>query len=167
MTQIPPNTSGKGLKIAIVTARFNEKITSQLTQDARATLIDSGVEPQNIVETTVPGAFEIPLIAKKFAMLRHFDAIIALGAVIKGETAHFEYVSNAAAEGVLQVALETGVPVIFGVLTTYTEEQAIERAFNFKIAREWAFTAIEMGNLSKAIVNTSPSSFHLLHPISL
>jgi len=113
-----------GLSIAIVASRFNQEITDRLVDGAQEAL-------KGIAETTlsfVPGAFEIPLAAKRAALSGRFDAVVALGCVIRGETAHFEYISHAATMGISQVGLETGVPVAFGVLTTETEEQALARS---------------------------------------
>ena len=112
------------LKIAIVASRFNPEITERLVAGAQAAL-------RNEAEVTiipVPGAFEIPLAAKKAALSKRFDAIVAIGCVIRGETAHFEYISQAASAGIAQVSLETGVPVTFGILTADTDEQALARS---------------------------------------
>lgn len=118
----------KDLKFAIVAGRFNEFITSKLIGGALDALKRHGADEGNIEMVWVPGAFEIPLLAKKIAETKRFDAVICLGAVIRGATPHFEYVSSEVSKGVAHVGLETGIPVIFGVLTTDTIEQAIERA---------------------------------------
>lgn len=113
-----------GLRIAIIASRFNQEITDRLIEGAREAL--TGVAETTVV--FVPGAFEIPLAAKRAAVSGRFDAVVALGCVIRGETAHFEYISHVASTGIAQVGLETGVPVAFGVLTTDTDEQAIARS---------------------------------------
>lgn len=116
------------LKIGIVTASFNDFITSRLLDGAKNTLKKYGAADENIHEVTVPGAFEIPLTAKTLAETGKFDSIITLGCVIRGSTTHYDYVCNEAAKGISHAALSTGVPVIFGVITTETLEQAIDRA---------------------------------------
>ncbi|GGZ74836.1 6,7-dimethyl-8-ribityllumazine synthase [Ignatzschineria indica] len=118
----------QGKKIAIVAGRFNSLITKQLIEGARDGLVRSGVSEEDITLAWVPGAYEIPLIAKKFAEKSDIDAVICLGAVIRGATAHFEYVAGEVAKGVSRVGLESGKPVMFGVLTVDTIEQALERA---------------------------------------
>ncbi|MDQ0214394.1 6,7-dimethyl-8-ribityllumazine synthase [Oikeobacillus pervagus] len=146
------NLVGTGLKIGIVVARFNDFITGKLLSGAEDALIRHGVQEDDIEIAWVPGAFEIPLIAKKMAESKKYDAVITLGTVIRGSTAHFEYVSNEATKGVAQASLQSGIPVIFGVLTTETIEQAIERAGTKAGNKGWeaAVTAIEMANLSKS-----------------
>ncbi|MDM1544483.1 6,7-dimethyl-8-ribityllumazine synthase [Ignatzschineria indica] len=118
----------QGKKIAIVAGRFNSLITKQLIEGARDGLVRSGISEEDITLAWVPGAYEIPLIAKKFAEKSDIDAVICLGAVIRGATAHFEYVAGEVAKGVSRVGLESGKPVMFGVLTVDTIEQALERA---------------------------------------
>lgn len=118
----------QGKKIAIVAGRFNSLITKQLIEGARDGLVRSGVSEEDITLAWVPGAYEIPLIAKKFAEKSDIDAVICLGAVIRGATAHFEYVAGEVAKGISRVGLESGKPVMFGVLTVDTIEQALERA---------------------------------------
>ncbi|KMY54332.1 6,7-dimethyl-8-ribityllumazine synthase [Bacillus sp. FJAT-27231] len=147
------NLIGTGLKVGIVVARFNEFITGKLLSGAEDALRRHGVEEENVDIAWVPGAFEIPLIAKKMADSGKYDAVITLGTVIRGSTAHFEYVSNEATKGVAQAAMQSGVPVIFGVLTTDTIEQAIERAGTKAGNKGWeaAATAIEMANLVRSI----------------
>lgn len=141
------NASGK--KFGIIVARFNDFITDRLTSGAVDALVRHGAEDSDIEIIKVPGAFEIPLIAKKLAQLKKYDAVICLGAVIRGATPHFEYVSGEAAKGIAVVSLETGVPVVFGVLTTDTIEQAVERAGSKAGNKgvEAAMSAIEMANL--------------------
>ncbi|MBE3570699.1 MAG: 6,7-dimethyl-8-ribityllumazine synthase [Bacillales bacterium] len=147
------NLVGTGLKIGIVVSRFNEFITSKLVSGAEDALVRHGVNQEDIEVAWVPGAFEIPLIAKKMAESGRYDAVIALGTVIRGATAHFDYVSSEATKGVAQASLQTEVPVIFGILTTDTIEQAIERAGTKagNKGSEAAVSAIEMANLLKQL----------------
>lgn len=142
---------GKGLKVNIVVGRFNEFIGGKLLEGAKDALIRHGLDQEAIEITYVPGAFEIPLVAKKIASSNRYDAVICLGAVIRGNTPHFDYVSSEVSKGIASVSLETNVPVIFGVLTTDTIEQAIERAGTKAGNKgfEAAVTAIEMANLIK------------------
>ncbi|HEY4601331.1 MAG TPA: 6,7-dimethyl-8-ribityllumazine synthase [Cerasibacillus sp.] len=144
---------GTKQKIAIVVARFNEFITGKLLDGALDTLKRHGVKEENIDTAWVPGAFEIPLVAKKLALKPDYDAVITLGTVIRGATPHFDYVCNEAAKGVSHAALESGKPVIFGILTTETIEQAIERAGTKagNKGSEAALAAIEMVDLIKKI----------------
>ncbi|MFX3623901.1 MAG: 6,7-dimethyl-8-ribityllumazine synthase [Ectobacillus sp.] len=146
---------GTGLKVAIVVSRFNEFITSKLLGGALDGLKRHGVEEEKIDVVWVPGAFEIPLIAKKLAAGGKYDAIITLGTVIRGATTHYDYVCNEVAKGVASVSLQTEVPVIFGVLTTETIEQAIERAGTKAGNKGWeaAVSAIEMANLNRQLQN--------------
>ncbi|HEX7057575.1 MAG TPA: 6,7-dimethyl-8-ribityllumazine synthase [Bacilli bacterium] len=141
----------KNLKYGIVVGRFNEFISGKLLSGALDALKRHGVTDDEIDIAWVPGSFEIPLIARKMADSKKYDAIITLGAVIRGATAHFDYVAGETAKGVAQVAMATGVPVIFGVLTTETIEQAIERAGTKAGNKGWeaAVSAIEMANLTK------------------
>ncbi|KFZ42029.1 6,7-dimethyl-8-ribityllumazine synthase [Anoxybacillus flavithermus] len=145
------NLVGTGLKIGIVVARFNEFITSKLLGGALDGLKRHGVEDQHIDVAWVPGAFEIPLVAKKMAESKKYDAVITLGAVIRGATSHYDYVCNEVAKGTSHAALSSGVPVIFGVLTTDTIEQAIERAGTKAGNKGWeaALSAIEMANVMR------------------
>jgi 6,7-dimethyl-8-ribityllumazine synthase len=147
------NLVGSGLKIGIVIARFNEFITGKLLSGAMDALKRHGVEENDVDVAWVPGAFEIPLVAKKLAASNKYDAVITLGAVIRGATSHYDYVCNEAAKGVSQAAMTTGVPVIFGVVTTENIEQAIERAGTKAGNKGWdsAVSAIEMANLTKNI----------------
>lgn len=142
-----------GLKFAVVVGRFNEFIGGKLLSGAMDGLIRHGGDKENIDTIWVPGAFEIPLIAKKLAKSKKYDAVICLGAVIRGATPHFDYVSSEVSKGIAHVTLETEVPVIFGVLTTDTIEQAIERAGTKAGNKGYdaAVTAIEMANLIKEI----------------
>lgn len=145
----------KDLKIGIVTGRFNDFIGSRLVDGAVSGLMRHGVTDEDITVAWVPGAFEIPLIAQKMAASGKYDAVITLGAVIRGATSHYDYVCNETAKGVSSASLETGVPVLFGVLTTDNLEQAIERAGSKAGNKgyECAVAAIEMANLLKEIEN--------------
>ena len=144
---------GKGLKIAIVASRFNEFITSKLISGARDGLLRHGTDDDDITLAWVPGAFEIPSAAKRLAETGEFDAVICLGAVIRGATSHYDYVCAEVSKGIAQIALATGVPVIFGVLTTENIEQARERAGTKSGNKgfECAEDAIEMANLFRKI----------------
>ncbi|WP_057764182.1 6,7-dimethyl-8-ribityllumazine synthase [Cytobacillus praedii] len=146
---------GTGLKMAIVVSRFNEFITGKLLSGAEDALKRHGVKDEDVTIVWVPGAFEIPLAAKKLAQTGAYDAIITLGTVIRGATPHFDYVSNEVAKGVASTGMESGIPVIFGVLTTDTIEQAIERAGTKAGNKGWdsAVGAIEMGNLYRQLMN--------------
>ncbi|MFC4025704.1 6,7-dimethyl-8-ribityllumazine synthase [Oceanobacillus longus] len=149
------NVVGTDLKIGIVVARFNEFITGKLLDGALDTLKRHGVAEENIDTAWVPGAFELPLIAHKMANNSKYDAVITLGTVIRGSTPHFDYVCNEAAKGVSNASMQTGKPVIFGLLTTETIEQAIERAGTKagNKGADAAVTAIEMANMIKMIEN--------------
>ncbi|MFG0212864.1 6,7-dimethyl-8-ribityllumazine synthase [Brevibacillus porteri] len=142
---------GTGLRVGIVAGRFNELIVSKLVGGALDALKRHGVEDEQVDVAWVPGAFEIPLIAKKMVESGRYDAVVTLGAVIRGSTPHFDYVCNETAKGVASLSLSTGIPVIFGVLTTDNIEQAIERAGTKAGNKGWeaATAAIEMANLSK------------------
>ncbi|MBM9798758.1 6,7-dimethyl-8-ribityllumazine synthase, partial [Staphylococcus aureus] len=143
---------GKDLKVAIVVSRFNDFITGRLLEGAKDTLIRHDVNEDNIDVAFVPGAFEIPLVAKKLASSGNYDAIITLGCVIRGATSHYDYVCNEVAKGVSKVNDQTNVPVIFGILTTESIEQAVERAGTKagNKGAEAAVSAIEMANLLKS-----------------
>lgn len=147
------NVTGKNLKFAIVVARFNEFITSKLLSGALDTLKRHETPEENISVAWVPGAFEIPLVAKKFAESKKFDAVICLGAVIRGATTHYDYVCNEVSKGVAQVGLQTGVPTIFGVVTTENIQQAVERAGTKagNKGSDAAMSAMEMANLLKSV----------------
>ncbi|HDH7028111.1 TPA: 6,7-dimethyl-8-ribityllumazine synthase [Staphylococcus aureus] len=144
---------GKDLKVAIVVSRFNDFITGRLLEGAKDTLIRHDVNEDNIDVPFVPGAFEIPLVAKKLASSGNYDAVITLGCVIRGATSHYDYVCNEVAKGVSKVNDQTNVPVIFGILTTESIEQAVERAGTKagNKGAEAAVSAIEMANLLKSI----------------
>ena len=143
----------QGLKFGIVAARFNEFITSKLVGGAIDALSRHGSEEKNIEVAWVPGAYEIPLAAQKMAASGRYDAVICLGAVIRGSTPHFDYVSAEVSKGVAQVGMASGVPTIFGVVTTDSIEQAIERAGTKAGNKGFdaAVSAIEMANLMKLI----------------
>ncbi|HEY8530461.1 MAG TPA: 6,7-dimethyl-8-ribityllumazine synthase [Paenibacillaceae bacterium] len=145
--------SAQGLKFAIVVSRFNELISSKLLGGALDALRRHGAKDEDVDVAWVPGSFEIPLIARKMAESGKYNAVIALGAVIRGATPHFDYVSNEVSKGVAAAAMQTGVPVIFGVLTTDTIEQALERAGTKAGNKGWdaAMSAIETANLLKAL----------------
>ena len=144
---------GEGLRIAIVVARFNDFITSKLLDGARAALERHGVADNDVTVVSVPGSFEIPLAAKKLAESGDHHAVICLGAVIRGETDHYEHVTGEAAKGIAAASLASGRPVIFGVLTTDTLEQAINRAGGKQGNNGYAagLAAIEMANLMTAL----------------
>jgi 6,7-dimethyl-8-ribityllumazine synthase len=148
---IQGDLSGKGLTFGIVAARFNDFITSRLLDGALDALQRHGVAESDIEIVKVPGSCEIPLAAKMMARSKKYSAVICLGAVIRGATPHFEYVSAEVSKGVAAVSMETGLPVIFGVLTTDTIEQAIERAGTKSGNKGWdaAISAIEMANVMK------------------
>jgi 6,7-dimethyl-8-ribityllumazine synthase len=150
---IQGDLSAKGLKFGIVASRFNDFITARLVDGALDALTRHGVAEGDIEIVRVPGSFEIPLAAKVLAQSKKYHAIICLGAVIRGATPHFEYVSAEVSKGVASVSLDSGLPVIFGVLTTDTIEQAIERAGTKAGNKGWdaALSAIEMVNLMKQI----------------
>ncbi len=147
--KIEGSLNANKLRIAIVTARFNEFITSKLLGAAIDCLDRHDIQKQNIDEVWVPGAFELSLAALTLAESKKYDAVICLGAVIRGSTSHYDLVCNEAAKGISHAALKTGVPVIFGVVTTDSIEQAIERAGTKAGNKGWdaAMAAIEMGNL--------------------
>ena len=145
--------SGEGLRVGIVVATFNEFITSKLLDGAQAALARHGVRDDDVTVASVPGSFELPLVAKKLAESGQHDAVICLGAVIRGETDHYEHVAGEAAKGIANVGLSSGVPVIFGVLTTDTLEQAINRAGGKQGNNGYGagLASIEMANLMRAL----------------
>ena len=150
---IEGHISGKGLKFGIVVARFNEFITSKLLGGALDTLHRHEAKDEDVDVAWVPGAFEIPMVAKKMAESGKYDAVICLGTVIRGSTSHYDYVCNEVSKGIAQVGLSTGVPTIFGVLTTENIEQAIERAGTKagNKGADGAMVAMEMANLLKKV----------------
>ncbi|MFQ6121794.1 MAG: 6,7-dimethyl-8-ribityllumazine synthase [Dehalococcoidales bacterium] len=144
---------GKGLKFGLVVSRFNEFFTKKLLEGAQDALLRHGVNEEDIEIAWVPGSFEIPLTALKLAQTKKYDAVICLGAVVRGDTPHFEYIATEVTKGIAKVGLETGLPIINGVITTDTLEQAVERA-GTKVGNkgfEAAVNAIEMANLIKTI----------------
>lgn len=151
--EISGDLQGQGLRVGIVVARFNDFITSQLLDGAKAALSRHGVRDEEITVVSVPGAFEIPLVSKKMAESGKHDAVISLGAVIRGETGHYEHVAGEAAKGVANASVSTGVPVIFGILTTETLEQAINRAGGKSGNNGYSagVAAVEMANLIRAL----------------
>ena len=140
---------GRGRRVAVVVSRFNDVVTSRLLEGALAALRRHGVGDEDVEVAWTPGALEIPLAAQRLARSEQFDAIVCLGAVIRGDTAHFDYVAGGCAQGVQRVALETGVPCTFGVLTTETLEQALDRAGGKHGNKGWdaAEAALEMADL--------------------
>jgi 6,7-dimethyl-8-ribityllumazine synthase len=144
---------GKGLKFGLVVSRFNEFVTSKLLEGAQDALLRHDVSEGDIEVTWVPGTFEIPLVAKKLAETKNYDAIICLGAAVRGGTPHFEYIAAEVTKGIAKVGLDAGLPVIYGVITADTLEQAIERAGTKMGNRGFdaAVSAIEMANLLKSI----------------
>jgi 6,7-dimethyl-8-ribityllumazine synthase len=150
---IEANLVAEGKKFAIVVSRFNDFITDKLVGGAVDALTRSGTKTEDIDIVKVPGAFEIPLLAKKLAAQAKHDAIICLGAVIRGATPHFDYVSAEVSKGVATASMESGMPIIFGVVTTDTLEQAIERAGSKAGNKGWdsALAAVEMANLMGAV----------------
>ena len=143
----------EGMKVGIVAARFNEIIVNKLLGGAVDGLVRHGVEEENITAAWVPGAFEIPLIASKMAKSGKYDAVICVGAVIRGNTSHYDYVCNEVSKGIASVSLDSGIPVLFGILTTENIEQAIERAGTKAGNKGYdcALSAIEMVNLIREI----------------
>lgn len=147
--EFEPNSNGAGLRIGIVMSRFNQEVGEGLLGACTETLAKQGVRRQDILIVTVPGALEIPLAVQTMAQSGKHDALVALGAVIRGETYHFEVVSNESASGVLSVQLETGVPIANGILTCETDDQAFHRMS--EKGRDAALCAIEMANLLKQL----------------
>ena len=145
--------SGLGLRIAVVAARYNRFVTAKLVDGAIDALISHGIEDKDLSVLWVPGAFEVPLVAQEIAKTGKWDALVCLGAVIRGQTAHFDYVAGEAARGIADASRQTGVPFAFGILTTYTEEQALERAggtFGNK-GYDAGLAAIETANLLRLL----------------
>lgn len=145
--------NAQGLRFAIVVSRFNEFVTSKLLSGALDSLVRHGADPERITVAWVPGTFEIPIVAQQFAGSGHFDAVICLGALIRGATPHFEYLAAEVTKGIAQVALQSGVPTLFGVITTDNIEQAIERAGTKSGNKGFdaATAAIEMANLLREV----------------
>lgn len=144
---------GEGVRVGVVCARFNEFVTRELLRGCEEELVRHGVDPDQVTVAWVPGSFELPLVAERLARAPSIDAVVCLGAVIRGATAHFDYVAGGAASGIAQAAQRAGKPVVFGVLTTDTIEQAIERAGTKagNKGREAAVTALEMVDLLRSL----------------
>lgn len=153
MTELEGAHDGAGMRICVVVSRWNEFVTRKLLEGALATLRERGLASDDVTTAWVPGAFEVPTAAKWAAESGRFDAVVCLGAVIRGDTAHFEYVAGGAAEGIRAVSLSTGIPVIFGVLTVDTVEQALSRAGgkDGHKGSEAALAAIEMVSLKRKL----------------
>lgn len=153
MTTFEGHLVGSGLKVGIVVSRFNELLGSRLLSGAQDALVRHGVNAEDIDVAWVPGAFEIPLVAHKLAASKRYDSVIALGVVIRGGTPHFEYVASEVSKGVAKASLDTGVPVLFGVITADTIEQAVERAGTKAGNKGWeaATAAIEMATLMRGL----------------
>ncbi|MBA7598671.1 6,7-dimethyl-8-ribityllumazine synthase [subsurface metagenome] len=147
------NLLGKGLRFGLVVSRFNEFFSKKLLGGAQDALLRHGVNEEDIEVAWVPGSFEIPQIALKLAQTKNYDAIVCLGAVIRGGTPHFDYIASEVTKGIAKVGLDTGLPVIYGVITTDTLEQAIERSGTKDGNKGFdaAVTAIEMANLMKSV----------------
>ncbi|MBD3311460.1 MAG: 6,7-dimethyl-8-ribityllumazine synthase [Candidatus Magasanikbacteria bacterium] len=144
------NLDGSDLKIGIAKSRWNSFITDPLLEKCKQALLDSNVKEENIIVYEVPGSYELPFAASKLIKKQQVDAVVCLGSLIKGETMHFEYIAEAVTQGITRLNLETDIPVIFGVLTCLTEEQAIERSSGKKNnGYEWGLSAIEMALLGK------------------
>ena len=150
MTEIKPDLSGEGLRVGIVRSRFNEKIGAAMLEACRKRLAELRVGALTVV--TVPGSLEAPFALQKLANTEKYDALIALGAVIRGDTYHFDVVANESASGLMQVQLDSGIPVANGILTADTEEQAEKRAA--KKGKDCAEVAVEMANLSKNVAKS-------------
>jgi 6,7-dimethyl-8-ribityllumazine synthase len=150
---IEGNLIAKGKKFGIIVSRFNDFITKELVAGCLDTLVRHGAEDEDLKIVWVPGAFEIPTVAQKLANSKSYDALICLGTVIRGSTPHFEYIASEVAKGIARVSQDTGLPVIFGVITADTIEQAIERAGTKEgnKGRDAALNAIEMANLLKQL----------------
>lgn len=147
------SVDGKGMRIAIVVSRFNEHITGELLAGARRALLDAGVAEEDVTVAWVPGAFELPLVAKHLASSGWCDSVVCLGAVIRGDTPHFDFVAGEAARGLQEAALATGIPIVFGVLTTDTLQQALDRIGGSEghKGEEAANTALEMIELLRRL----------------
>ena len=147
--EVEGSLQGQGLHIAVVASRFNQDVTARLLQGALDTLRNHGVADADVTVVWVPGSFEVPIVARKLATSGRYQAIVCLGAVVRKETAHFEYVAGEAARGIAAVGRETGVPTIFGILTTYDHQQALARSGGVQGNRgaDAAEAAIRMANL--------------------
>ena len=151
--EISGSLNGEGLRVGIVVAAFNDFITSRLLDGAKAALGSHGVRDDDVTVVTVPGSFEIPLVAKKLSESGQYDSVICLGAVIRGETDHYQHVAGEAAKGVANASISSGVPVIFGILTTDTMEQAINRAGGKQGNNGYGagVAAVQMANLVRGL----------------
>lgn len=151
---------GKGLKFAVVVSRFNELITNRLLEGARDALLRHGVDERDIDVTWTPGCFEIPLIAKRLAQSGKYDSVICLGAVIRGGTPHFQYIASEVHRGIGKISLDTGLPIIQGIITADTLEQAVQRAGAKEGNKGFlaAVSAIEMANLLRVIASETKQS---------
>ena len=160
MTSYSGNLDGSGMRVALACSRFNDLITERLLAGATDGLVRHGVDEASVTVVWAPGAFELPLVAKRLAASGQFDAVVTLGAVIRGATGHYDLVAGQCASGVQAAQLETGVPIVFGVLTTETIEQAIERAGTKAGNKgyEAAQTAIEMADLLRRLPEASPGT---------
>jgi 6,7-dimethyl-8-ribityllumazine synthase len=149
MKSFEGHLDARGLRVGVVLSRFNSFVTTKLLDGARDALVRHGASEDDLAVAWVPGAFEVPLVARKMAESGQYDAVVCLGAVIRGDTPHFDYVAGESAKGIAKVALDTGVPVVYGIVTTETLEQAIERAGTRmgNKGAEAAMTAIEMARL--------------------
>jgi 6,7-dimethyl-8-ribityllumazine synthase len=158
MTSYSGSLNGSGLRIAVVCSRFNDLVTERLLRGARDALVRHGTDEASITEAWVPGAFEIPLVAHRLAASGEFDAVVCLGAVIRGATGHYEHVAGQCAAGIQRAQLDTGVPVVFGVLTTDTVDQALERAGTKAGNKGFdaAVAAIEMADLLRQLPKGGP-----------
>lgn len=153
MAKNKKHAKGNDVNVAVVVSKFNKNVSQGLLEGALKTLAENGISEKNINVVMCPGAFEIPLTAKKLCKSQKYGAVVCLGAVIKGETAHFEYISYAVTKGILELNLEYGIPVTFGVLTSYSEEQAVERSKKSENNKgaEAALAALEMIELLKSV----------------
>ena len=151
--ELKGDLQGQGLRIAVVVARFNQFVTQRLLEGARETLARHGVREEDVIIAWVPGSFELPVVAKNLAQTRRYDAVVCLGTIIRGETSHYDMVAGQASSGINRAATDTGVPIMFGVLTTENMEQAINRAGgkSGNLGSSAAEGAIEMARLLRAI----------------
>ncbi|MCX6551309.1 MAG: 6,7-dimethyl-8-ribityllumazine synthase [Acidobacteria bacterium] len=150
---IQGTADARGLRIALVVSRFNDFVTGRLTAGALDALASAGATPEAIDTISVPGAYEVPQAAREAAATGRYDAVVCLGCLIRGETPHFEYISEAVAHGIMSASASTGVPMTFGVLTTHSAEQALERAVPGSANKGWeaAMAAVEMATLGRAL----------------
>ena len=153
------NLDGEGLRVGVVAARFNEFVTEKLLRGCLEALAEHGVRSGDVTVTTVPGSFEIPVVAQRMADSGRYEAVVCLGAVIRGETDHYEHVARAASEGIAEASRVSGVPIGFGVLTTDTVDQALERAGGSvgNVGREAAEAAVEVANLLRRLDDSTAS----------